>query len=205
MKLRSIALVLTIAFAIATAHAQSGVYVTFNAQQFTQEGVKAFPQPGSANVDRPWLFGAGYGVYYDVTRLPKFGALHTGPVVIGIDGRGETLRQTEFGQEYNRQDGLFSLRVSPKKQIRGTTPYLQGGFGIGHTKVPFRTNYTNNFIYQFGFGVDRKIHRHIDWRIVEATAGFLGDYPTGWYPSGIGPNQSNYLVTLGTGLVFRIK
>ena len=211
MKLRTIAIVLTIALASAAARAQSGVYVTFNAQQFTQEGFYADPAHTTTgphgNVDRPWLLGAGYGVYYDITRIPslffiKGGPLKTGPVVIGIDGRGETLRRSEYGSTLNRQDGLISLRIATKKPFMHSTPYLQGGFGIGHTKIPYATNYQNNLIYQFGLGVDRQIHHRIDWRIVEATAGFLGDYTVGVTPIA---NQSNYMVTVGTGLVFRIK
>jgi hypothetical protein len=35
----------------------------------------------------------------------------------------------------------------------------------------------------------------------------LANYPTGYYPGngGAGPGQSNYLITLGTGIVFRSK
>jgi opacity protein-like surface antigen len=205
MKLRTIAIVLTVTLASAAAYAQSGAYVTFNAQQFTQEGVDLPAHPNSMNIDRPWLYGPGYGIYYDVTHLPYLGKLKTGPVVIGIDGRGETLRLSEYGSQFDRQDGLFSLRIATKSTVKGITPYIQGGFGIGHTKVPFRTAYSNNLIYQFGLGVDKNVHKHIDWRIVEATAGFLGGYNTGYYPLGVGPNQSNYMVTLGTGLVFRIR
>ncbi len=201
MKLRSIALVLVPALAIAlasAAHAQSGVYVTFNAQQFTQDGIYA--NPGThGNVDRPWLFGAGYGVYYDVTHLPKLGALKTGPFLVGIDGRGETLRLSEYGSQLDRQDGLFSLRLATKNQFMGTSPYIQGGFGIGHTRIPFAAHYSNNFIYQFSVGADRKIKGHLDWR-VEASAGFLGGYTTG-----AGPNPSNYMITLSTGIVYRLR
>jgi opacity protein-like surface antigen len=204
MKLRSIAIVLTVALASAAAYAQTGVYVTMDAQQFTQEGVNTHPlSVGSQNIDRPWLYGPGYGVYYDVTHLPYLGKLKTGPVVIGVDGRGDTLRLSEYGSTFNRQDGIFSLRIATKRTFKGTTPYIQGGFGIGHTKVPFRTAYSNNFIYQFGAGVDMKVHKHIDWRVVEVTGGFLGNYNTGYYPLGVGANQSNYMITLGTGLVFR--
>jgi len=205
MKLRSLALVLAITLVSAAAHAQSGVYLTFDAQQFTQEGVDFPAHPNSANIDRPWLFGAGYGVYYDVTHLPYFGKLKTGPVVFGIDGRGETLRLSEYGSTFNRQNGLFSIRAATKDKVKGVTPYIQGGFGIGHTKVPFRTSYSNNFLYQFSIGADKKIHKNIDWRIVEASAGSLADYNTGYYPAGVGPNQSNYHITLATGLVFRLK
>jgi hypothetical protein len=203
MKLRTIAIVLTVVLASAAAYAQTGVYLSFNAQQFTQEGVNTFiTSPGSQNIDRPWLFGPAYGVYYDVTHLPYLGKLKTGPVVFGIDARGQTLRDTVYYGTFNQQDGIFSLRVATKNTLKGAVPYLQGGFGIGHTKVPGRTYYSNNFIYQFSVGADYKIHKHIDWRIVEFSAGFLGSYATGYYPTGLGPNQSNHMLTLGTGLVF---
>jgi hypothetical protein len=204
MKLRTIACALAVALVSAAAHAQSGVYVTFDAQQFTQEGVLA--NPGiHGNIDRPWLYGPGYGVYYDVTRLPYLGALKTGPVTVGIDGRGDTLRLSAYGTTFNRQDGLFSIRLATKNKIKSVTPYIQGGFGIAHTKVPGRTFYSNNFIYQFSLGVDKKIQKHIDWRIVEASAGTMAHYSTGYYPVGVGTNQSSYLVTLATGFVFRFK
>jgi hypothetical protein len=202
MRLRSIALVVTILLANAVARAQSGVFLTFDAQQFTQEDIYA--KPGiHGNVDRPWVFGPGYGIYYDLNKLPKvpkFGKLSKGPVALGIDVRGATLRVSEYGSTLNRQDGIFSLRAAPRNQFMNTTPYLIGGFGIGHTKRPGAANYTNNLIYQFGLGVDRNVRKNIDWRVFEATAGFLGDYVTG-----TGAHPSNYLVTLRTGVVFRIK
>ena len=213
MKLRSIVLALVPAVCLtlaSAAHAQSGIFVTFDAQQFTQEGVHAIPPPGSSNVDRPWLFGSGYGIYYDVTRYPSFlfikgGAIKTGPIAIGIEGRGDTLRRSLFGTQIDRQDGIFNLRFATKKQVMGTTPYVEAGFGVGHTRTIFRTHYSNNFIYQFGIGADKKLNKHIDWRVVEATAGSLANYATGYSPTGVGPNQSNYLVTVSTGLVFRIR
>ncbi len=211
MKLRSLALllafVLTIALAPAAVRAQSGVYVTFNAEQFTQEGIYAHPGTHT-NIDQPWLYGPGYGVYYDIHHVPLLGRLpilnkfRPGPFNIGLDGRGETLRLSEYGSQLNREDGYLSLRVSPKAKWHGTMPYIQGGFGIGHTRIPFAAHYQNNLAYQFGLGVDRKIKERIDWRVVEATAGFLGSYTVGVAAL---PNQSNYQVTLGTGLVFRIK
>ncbi|MGA1983669.1 MAG: outer membrane beta-barrel protein [Acidobacteriaceae bacterium] len=204
MKLRTIAIVLTVVLASAAAYAQTGVYLSFSAQQFTQEGVNTFStHAGSQNIDRPWLYGPTYGVYYDVTHLPYLGKLKTGPVVVGIDARGQTLRDGVYYGTFNAQDGIFSLRVATKNTVKGVTPYVEGGFGIGHTKVPGRTYYSNNLMYQFGVGVDYNVHKHIDWRIVEITGGFLGSYATGYYPSGVGPNQSNSILTLSTGLVFR--
>ena len=200
MKLRSIALALALSIALASAaHAQAGVYVTFEAQQFTQDGIYA--NPGiHGNVDRPWLYGPTYGVYYDMTHLPKLGALKTGPFVVGLDGRGNVLRLSEYGSQLDREDGLISIRVSTKAQHFGTSPYIQGGFGIGHTRVPFAAHYSNNLIYQFSLGVDRKIHKNFDWRVVEASAGSLANYKVGG-----GGNPSNYMITLSTGVVFRLR
>jgi hypothetical protein len=198
MKLRSLALFLAVALASAAANAQTGVYLAFDAQQFTQNGVNAVPRP-SGNTDRPWVFGPAYGIYYDITRLPRLGQLHTGPIVVGIDGRGDTLRVSEYGSQLDRQDGLLSLRIATKNKHMDMVPYLQGGFGIGHTRIPYAAHYSNNLIYQFGIGVDRNIRGRLDWRIAEADAGFLGNYVVGH-----GANQSNYLVTVSTGFVFRI-
>ncbi len=74
----------------------------------------------------------------------------------------------------------------------------------------FRTYYNNDFIYQFSVGLDRplsKKYKNIDWRMLEVSAGSLANYPTGYYPGngGAGPNQSNNLITFGTGIVFRSR
>jgi hypothetical protein len=203
MKLRFIALVLSFALVSAAAYAQAGVYVLMEAQQFTQEGVDFPAFPNSADIDRPWLYGPAYGAYVDIKKIPYFGVLKTGPVVVGFDARGETLRLSEYGSQFDKEDGLFSLRVATKHEMFKTTPYIQGGFGIGHVRVPFRANYSNSFDYQFSVGADRRLSKHFDWRVVEASAGFLQNYSTGYYPGGTGPNQSNYTVTLATGFVYR--
>jgi hypothetical protein len=212
MKLRSIALILSVTLASAAAYAQTGVYITGNAQQFTQEGVLAIPGTHS-NIDRPWLFGPTYGIYYDFTRVP---GLKKAPIVLGIDARGDTFRLQEYGSQFDRQDGLFSIRVASKKPLKKeymllkSTPYLQGGFGVGHTRIPARTTYNNNFIYQVSFGADRKLpgkFKKFDWRMFEASLSSLNNYPTGYYSynGGHGAGQSNYLFTLGTGLVFHLR
>jgi hypothetical protein len=214
MKLRSIALVLTVALASAAARAQIGVYITADSQRFTQEGVLA--NPGThTNIDSPWLFGTAYGIYVDVTRLPYIGKLKTGPVVLGIDARGDTFRLNEYGSQLDRQDGIFSLRIAAKKPMTEkymlkSTPYVQVGFGIGHTRNPFRSYYDNNLIYQVSIGADRPLShksKRIDWRVLELSASTLDKYPAGDYSynGGAGIGQSNYMVTVGTGLVFRSR
>jgi hypothetical protein len=229
MKLRPIATVLAIALASAAAYAQSGVYVTFDAQQFARTGLFANPPKGSGNADKPWLLGTTYGVYYDVTHLPKLGKLNTGPLVVGFDARGDIYRLSIYGSQIDREDGIFSLRVASKKPFWQTTPFVEGGFGIGHTRIANASTYSNNFVYQFGVGADRKVSRSFDWRVVELNVGFLGNYGAGMYsnsgtivtpayaycgyvvntttpiPCIANPNSqsSNYLITLRTGLAYR--
>ena len=183
MKLRSIATVLVIVLASAAAYAQSAIYATFDAQQFARTGLFANPPKGSGNADKPWIFGPTYGVYYDITHLPKLGKVNTGPIVIGIDARGDIYRRSIYGSQIDREDGIFSLRVASKKPFWQTTPFVEGGFGIGHTRIPFAAHYSNNFVYQFGIGADRKISKSFDWRVVELNVGFLGNYGAGEYSS----------------------
>jgi hypothetical protein len=198
MKLRSIAIFFALALASAAAHAQTGVYATFDAEEFDRSGVLANPPAGSSNTANPWLYGPTAGIYYDPAKIhiPKVGTLHTGPIILGVDLRGDFLRTNS---QYSRDDGIISLRAVPRTSFKGIVPYIQGGAGIGHTKVPGQTTYTNNWSYQFAIGADRKLKGRIDWRVVEASAGFLGSYV-----AGSAGNNSNYIVTLGTGLVVRL-
>jgi hypothetical protein len=215
MKLRTIALVLSVALVSAVAHAQTGVYVTADGQRFTQKGVDLPAFTNSKDVDSLWLAGTSYGIYYDFSRLPGISKLKTGRIAVGVDGRGDTFRRDVYGSQIDRQDGLFSLRIAlkkapPQKYMLKTTPYLQGGFGIGHTRNALRTYYNNDFIYQFSLGFDRpltKKSKNLDWRMLEVSVGSLANYPTGYYSAngGYGPNQSNYMITLGSGIVFRSK
>jgi len=223
MKLHSITTLFAFVLASTAAHSQVGAYATFSAEQFTRTGILANPPAGSSNSDSPWLYGPTVGAFYTITHYPKLGklpALKTGPILLGLDGRGDFLRTNS---QYSRSDGYLSLRVTPKKPMKNLSPYIQGGFGIGHTKTPAQTSYTNNLAYQFAIGADRKIKGNIDWRIFEASAGFLGSYHAGYSSActvssqtvysftGVatlgpttcsGSNATNYIVTVGTGFTF---
>ncbi len=193
MKLRSIAILSAIAVASTVAHAQAGVYATFDAQMFNRSGIFA-TAPAGGNSDSPWLYGPTIGAFYTIHKIPKLGELHTGPISLGLDGRGDFLH----GSLYDRSDAIVSLRVTPKHPFKGgLIPYVQGGAGLGHTKLPHASHFSNNWNYQFSVGADRKLKGHLDWRVVEVSGGFLGNYV-----AGANLNQSNYNITLATGLVF---
>jgi hypothetical protein len=195
MKLRVIAILFAFALTTAAARAQVGVYASFDAEQFNRSGLYANPPAGVSNSATPWLYGSTFGAYYNVSHVPYLGVLKTGPVTVGFDARGDFLR----GAQYARADALIGLRVATKTPIKRVTPYIQGSAGLGHTKLPGALYYTNNWSYQFAVGADRKIKGRVDWRVVEASAGFLGSFVTG-----TSPNGSNYNYSLGTGLVVRL-
>jgi hypothetical protein len=198
MKLRSVTILFALAVASAAAYAQAGVYATFDAQDFYRSGIVSNPPAGSSNSDSPWLYGPTFGAYYDpaTIHIPKLGTLHTGPIKLGIDGRGDILRTDT---QYSRDDAIVSIRVTPKSPLMGVRPYVQGGAGLGHTKVPGQLNYVNNWSYLLAVGADRKIKGHLDWRVIEGSAGFLGNYKPG-----LGANATSYIITVGTGLSFRV-
>jgi len=189
MKLRSIAVLFAFAIASAAAYAQAGVYATFSAERFSRTGSVV----GVTTSDAPWLYGPTVGAFYTFHKIPGIGELKTGPVSIGLDGRGDFMH----GSLYDRADGIISLRVTPKHLVKNIMPYIQGGAGIGHTKIPHALTFSNNWSYLFAAGADRRIKEHVDWRVFEFSGGFLGDYS-----AGIASNQSNYMLTLSTGLVF---
>ena len=197
MKLRSITILFALAIASVAAHAQGGVYATFDAQDFTRTHLFANPPAGSNNADSPWLYGAGFGAYLTPSRIhiPKLGTLHTGPIKLGIDARGDFLR-TE--SQYSRDDGIISIRVTPKGSMGGIRPYIQGGAGVGHTKYPGQVNFTNNWTYLIALGADHKIKGRVDWRLFDVGWGFMSNYASSPVAGG-----SNYLITVGTGIAFR--
>jgi len=197
MKLRSITILFALAIASVAARAQGGFYATFDAQDFTRTHLFVNPPAGSNNADSPWLYGAGFGAYYTPSHihLPKLGNLHTGPVKLGIDARGDILRTNS---QYSRDDGIVSIRVTPNAPMHGIRPYIQGGAGVGHSKIPGQLNYTNNWTYLIAIGADRKIKGRVDWRIFDGGWGFMGNYAATPVAGG-----SNYLITVGTGIAFR--
>jgi hypothetical protein len=195
MNLRSLAVLFALAGASFAARAQGGVYAMFDAQQFTRTGLLATPPAGSSNSDSPWLYGTTFGAYYMFTHVPVLGTLHTGPIAIGLDGRGTIVRTNT---PYNRDDGTISVRISTKNTFATVKPYVQGGAGIGHTKVPGQTFFANDLSYIFAVGADRRLSKRVDWRVVDVSGGFLGNYQ-----SGNNVSNTNHILNFATGLVVR--
>ena len=193
MKLRTIALVLSVALVSAAAHAQTGVYLTGDAQQFTQKGVDyTLTSPSSKNIDKLWLYGAAYGVYYDF--------FHSGPLTAGFDVRESDLHANNA----MLRSFLVGARVSAKPFTRPIKPYAQFSLGLGTTKPPVGTVHVSKFDYVLYGGVDYTLQKHIDFRVMEIGYGSLTTVST----ATVGGGGTQYIpastqISFSSGLVFR--
>jgi hypothetical protein len=169
------------------AHAQTGIYATFDASRRSSTNVFLSPPTAADNTATAWLYGPTVGFYYDF--------LHLGPVHLGSDVRGEFVH----GGGFTRDSFLVGARLSVHPPLLPVKPYLQASVGLAHSKGIISGNYSNNPEYQIAGGVDFTILPRIDWRVLEVGGGSLLNYT---YGSGV--NQTNNIVTFSTGIVFRL-
>jgi hypothetical protein len=218
MVLRKTVLVLAaIAIAATTAHAQFGVYGTFNVNELS--GIKGSPATAPCTTATAVLpngnacpafndsvdpLGGGGGVYYDFLKL--------GPVKLGADLRGSithTKRGAEtasIGTGARLYSGLGGVRAVFHTRFVPLRPYLQGSAGIGRTDYgvsPISTtshsggvNIVSNFQYMGYAGLDITVLPIMDFRLVEFGYGGLNP---------MGNNSHNYPIkAVSSGIVFHL-
>lgn len=202
MNLRKTLLLLAIAiFAVATAHAQLGVYGTFTAQRLGN--LKSSPEatnPSAVNNDVSPLGGTG-GIYYDFFKI--------GPVKLGADLRGSIVT-TKRGAFTNANGGgarinsaLFGVRAVFNAPLFHSVlrPYLQASAGMGSTNYGLLygasgVSLHTNFEYMGFAGVDIPLLPVMDFRLVELGIGGLNPF---------GTNSHNYpLQSVSSGVVFHL-
>ena len=176
MRVRYLLCVIALAMTL-QAKAQVGIYGTATGGYFG--GVKApYPYPGNASF---WTAGGTFGLYDDFA--------HLGPLKLGADFRGSILNT----HDHKLNSGLAGVRFAFKPPVLPLKPYVQGSFGVGSTNFGAGSNTSSGFQYQVLGGLDFTFFPRLDWRMVEAGGGSLH------------VNNSNYpVVTIGTGIVFRI-
>ena len=172
MKLRSIALVLAVALASAAAYAQSGVYADHGRPAVYPGGHHSIRTPAAIPISTVPGSSAPATVFTTTlpipVLLPLLNKLKTGPVVIGIDGRGDTLRRTELRLATRSPGRPFQPPRRPQEQCSRAHPLSSGRLRHRpHQSSRSQAHYSNNFIYQFGIGADHKIHKNIDWRVLK--------------------------------------
>ena len=170
--------VCTLAAALsATASAQVGIYALFTGANLdTTQTTGTPPSVTTSNVSTK-LFGPTLGFYGD---------LPTPVVKIGVDLRGELLNGSGK-QHYN---GVGGPRIAVDLPVVKLTPYAEFLFGFGSykTTTPLATGHID---YEYVVGVDRKLFKLLDWRILEFS---YCNYYNGTIPT----------KGLSTGLVVRI-
>ena len=170
---------LAAALSAKTVSAQAGVYALFTGAnldniQTTQPIVS---QPSTTATTTTKLFGPTLGFYGDIPT----------PVVkIGGDIRGELLNGSGK-QHYN---GVGGPRIAVDIPAVKLMPYAEFLFGFGSykTTTPLATGHID---YEYVVGVDRKLFKLLDWRILEFS---YCNYYNGTIPT----------KGLSTGLVVRI-
>jgi hypothetical protein len=185
MKLRWLTVLLALAISSIAAHAQIGVYGTFNSVRLTASSI------GSSVQTTAWYGGAGAGIYYNF--------LHMGPIALGADLRGDLLT----GNQQKYRSALFGLRLAANPPLLPIRPYVQASVGAGgasHSGLNgVGTIYSEKFQYLVAGGVDYTLVPHVDFRVVEVGYGRM----TGISSGGTVPTST--LVSVSTGLVVRFR
>ena len=166
----------------AAADAQLGVYGKLDYTHFGDTN------GGGSN----GFYGGTVGIYDDF--------LHLGPVRAGLDLRGGLAQ----GGNFDYRDALVGVRVAVKAPVLPFKPYAQASLGAAETKftgptaVGITASYHGNLIWQAFGGVDLTVFPHVDWRAVEVGVGKQST------ASGFNYTAGPAVVTVGTGLVFRL-
>ncbi len=136
------------------------------------------------------MYGSTFGMYF----TKRFG-----PVTAGPDARGAMIKRGGLNGQYTDQAldyGQFGLRVAAAPGsipfLKGAMPYVEGTFGLAYWRGglgPARQEATHGMVQAVG-GLDYKLWRQIQWRVVEFTYGRAGAMPGNINPE-----------TLSTGIV----
>lgn len=176
MKLRYLALLLLLASTVSVSRAQLAIYGNFDATHFRDNN----------NSTTNWFYGPNFGVYYNL--------YHFGPLAAGVDLRGNVL----FGSNKKYRSALIGVRVAGSAPAVPLKPYAQFSVGVGGSKYG-SGSYTDKFQYDVIGGVDYTVFPRLDFRVAEVGYGRM---------SGVsgGPNSpSSSLITVGSGIVFRLR
>jgi len=152
-----------------TAHAQNGVYADYTNATMTNIG---------GNV--PNMNGATVGIFVQDRRKRVFKG--------GVDFRGNLLNG-KYGTSSNQ--GLAGLRLVWSPRHTNIYPYAEFLVGVAHSLLFTNGKGETLFMSAFVGGVDYKLARHVDWRVVDFTY------------SQINASDPFNPVMVGTGLVAR--
>ena len=135
-------------FLFPSAQAQLGLYAGFSA--------------ANTNIpNEPWFYGASFGGYYNVVKLPL--------INIGIDGQAAFLNGSGSSSPQKITNGLAGPRAEFHLPLIPLKPYAAGHIGASRIEVGEGFSRTDKTVLGYGFaaGADLTIFPRLDWRIVE--------------------------------------
>jgi hypothetical protein len=192
MKLRFLALAVSLGLSTVAAHAQGGIYVnpmaTYVTNSVADTGYFAFLGQNSKS---QFFEGATIGGFYDFAHGTKVSA--------GIDVRDAI----QHGNGASLNSFLVGVHIAPNRPKSLLQPYAQAYVGAGTTKAPTSLIHVTKLQYGVLAGVDYNASRHVGFRLIE-----VGYAPLTTMSSAIVGGTTSIpsarLLSFSAGLVFRL-
>ncbi len=196
MKLRLLALAASltaITLVPGVSRAQIGIYVTpvFTRVSNSQVDNGTFSFLGPNTTSRIFS-GGGVGVFDDFKHS---GALDLGGDIRWTIQQGNTAHLNQF---------LFGPRLAFRPTRFPARPYVEVVGGLGETTAETNPQPQNRFGFGFLGGVDYKLSKHIDFRVIEVGYGNLQTISTQSHTNVPPLPPSSMLINFSSGIVFRL-
>jgi len=192
MKWKSPLVASVLALSTVAAHAQVGLYFNpiVSRISISTPDTGPFAFLGQNKTSR--IFGGVMlGGYYEFSHQPKFD--------VAIDLRDEI----EHGNNASLNSFLIGARISSQPLAFGMKPYLQIMGGSGRSNSPLSPVHVTKAEYGAFLGVDKRLNRHVDWRILELGYSSVTTISSAIY-DGPTPIPAAKMINASTGFVFRI-
>ena len=191
MRLKFLLPAFALALSTAAAHAQAGIYLNpiFTRVSISTQDTGPFAFLGQNKTSR--IFGGVMlGGYYEFSHQPKFD--------VGVDLRDEI----EHSNNASLNSFLIGLRVSTKPMVFQLKPYVEIVGGEGRSESPLSPVHVTKAEYGGFLGLDKRLNRHVDWRIVELGYSSVTTISSAIY-NGPTPIPAAKMINASTGFVFR--
>jgi len=195
MKLRFLALLLVFAALPVAMQAQSGGGLYLNpvairiSNSTPDNGLFAFLGPGSTS---RMFYGVSMGFYQDFKVQPKLG--------VGFDIRENIVH----GNNAALESLLFGVRVVDRPFSVPLKLYAEPALGLGRSRAPYEPVHQSNLETHIFVGADYPLQKYVDWRVVEVGYGSVNTISSADYGYNVSSLPASNLLSITTGLIFRI-
>ena len=192
MKWKSLLVASALALSTVAAHAQVGLYFNPIVSRISISTPDSGPFAFLGQNKTSRIFGGVMlGGYYEFSHQPKFD--------VGIDLRDEI----EHGDSASLNSFLIGVRIVSQPLALGMKPYLQISGGEGRSSSPLSPVHVTKAEYGAFVGVDKRLGRHVDWRILELGYSSVTTMSSAIYDSSKSIPAAK-MINASTGFVFRI-